>query len=111
MPRPLLKPPPFSPQSALVSAMSSELDSPAHASDWRDPEIIVTMDAATPFSDDGRRRSLQYFTSGSPASPAFSTGMYTEWDFEHKAYVDIQHLFKRLYSQDEDVWRVVIKFL
>ena len=93
----------FSPQSKLVSAVSTELpspESPVSATACRGPEIIVSMDAHTPGSDGGGRNTHLR----SPVS-------YSEWDYEHKEYVEIQTLYNRLYARNEDLWRLMVTFL
>ena len=76
----------------------------------RSPEVLVSVCERTGACDSVPWRKRQQKRLSSVKSPAHMH-IYGEWDLEHMPYVDIQRLYRKLYTQNIDSWRLVILFL
>lgn len=104
--------------SSLISTIEMESRPSLHAA--RNSRIIISVDGNYELQESGphdtlklARKSLQKM-SNSPISPHIPQSYYlglSEWEIEHRAYVDIQDLFISLYLVNPDLWRYVILYL
>lgn len=104
------------------SSLLSTIDMEARPSQYaaRNSRIIISVDGNYELQENGpldtlrlARKSLQKMSNspiGSQAPQGYYLGL-SEWEMEHRAYVDIQDLFVSLYLVNPDLWRYVIMYL
>jgi ankyrin repeat protein len=107
--------------STLITTIERETRPTLQTS--RNSRITISVDGSYEIQENSAldtlrlaRKSLQrlsnHASSGNVValSPGYFHGL-SEWELEHRAYVDIQDLFVSLYLVNRDIWRYVILFL